>query len=91
MRPRPPPLVLWRIDEEETTPSEYDVGSLDLGAESPRSTGSTANLLENGAYVKQWTEGRAPYLNSLRRTASFAKERQRSSSQKDDDRDCGIW
>jgi hypothetical protein len=87
-RPRPSPLVLWSIDEE-ATPSEYDVGGLDLGAESPRSTSSTTNLLENNAYVRQWAEGRAPRRNSLPRTTSFSKDRQRS--QRDDDRDCGIW
>ena len=89
-RPQLAPLVLRSIDEE-ATPSEYDVGGLDLGAESPRSTSSTTNLLENSAYVRQWAEARAPYWNPLQRSPSFPKERRRSSSQKDDDRDCGIW
>jgi len=89
-RPRLPPLALWNIDEE-ATPSEYDVEGLDLGAESPRSTSSATNLLENNAYVRHWAEARVPYWNLSRPTPSFPKERQRSSSQRDDDRDCGIW
>jgi len=90
---RPPPLLLRSIDEEITA-SEYDVGGLDLGTESPRSNNSTTNLLEHAAYVKQWTETSLPVPRVLERTSSwssFGKRRHRPDSAKDDDRDCGIW
>jgi len=90
---RPPPLLLRSIDEE-ITPSEYDVGGLDLGAESPQSNNSTTNLLEHVAYVKQWAETGLSVPRVLERTpswSSFGKRRHRPDSAKEDDRDCGIW
>jgi hypothetical protein len=94
IRPRPPPLRLGII-EEEASSSEYEFGSLNLGAESPRSNHSTTSLLDNSAYVRQWAEAgiavpRVPARKSLR-SPSFSRDRRRPSSMKDDDRDCGIW
>jgi len=94
IRPRPPPLRLGII-EEEASSSEYEFGSLNLGAESPRSNHSTASLLDNSAYVRQWAEAgiavpRVSARKSLR-SSSCSRDRHRPSSMRDDDRDCGIW
>jgi len=94
IRPRPPPLRLGIIEEEGSS-SEHEFGSLNLGAESPRSNHSTTSLLDNSAYVRQWAEAgiavpRVPARKSLR-SSSSSRDRRRPSSVRDDDRDCGIW
>ncbi|KAF9525862.1 hypothetical protein CPB83DRAFT_896615 [Crepidotus variabilis] len=89
---RPAPLRLRSIDEESGM-SEYDVGVLNLGTESPRSN-STTSLVQNTAFVKQWAEAgievpKVPARQSLWRSASFGKG-PRGLKKELDDRDCGI-